>query len=301
MSKTIIVTDSNSGITQEEGKRLGIFVIPMPFTIDGKEYLEDISISQEKFFEFLEENADVKTSQPSEYYLEELWTNLLKDYETIVYIPMTSGLSGTCENAKLYAKKFNGKVVVVDNLRISVPQKISVYEAIKMIKQGKSATEIKDYLESRKDKYSIYITLSTLKYLKKGGRITPTAAAIGDMFKLKPILCSRGQKFDKFAITRTMNQAKRKMIDKIREDLESEFKEEYQEGKMAMLVAYSNIKDEALKFKEEIENEFPNMKVLYVDPLSLSIACHTGAGTLGIGICVCDYLDEKLKLKELVK
>ncbi len=290
--KTIIVTDSNSGITQEEGKNLGIFVIPMPFTIDGKEYLEEITISQEQFFELLENGADVKTSQPSEYYLEELWTELLKDYESVVYIPMTSGLSATCENAKQYAKKFDGKVLVVDNLRISAPQKISVYEAAQMVKQGKSAVEIKDYLEYRKDKYSIYIALSTLKYLRKGGRITPTAAALGDMIKLKPILSSRGQSFDKFAIAMSFSQAKKKMINKVKEDLETEFKEEYNQGKMALLIAYSKIKDEALKFKAEIEKEFPGMKVLYVDPLSLSIACHTGAGTLGIGICVCDYLDK---------
>lgn len=289
MKKVMIVTDSNSGITQEEGKKLGISVIPMPFTIDGEEYLEEISISQEKFFELLEKGADVKTSQPSQYFLEELWTDLLKDYESIVYIPMTSGLSGTCENAKRYAEKFNGKVVVVDNLRISAPQKISVYEAVELAKLGKSALEIRDYLESTKDKFSIYIALSTLKYLRKGGRITPTAAALGNMLKLKPILYTRGQSFDKYAVTRSLKQAKRIMIDKLKSELETEFKEEYSQGKMELLVAYTKIKDEALKFKEEIEKEFPNMKVLYVDPLSLSIACHTGDGALGMGICVNNY------------
>lgn len=292
MKKIAIVTDSNSGISQEEGKKLGIFVIPMPFTIDGEEYLEEISISQEQFFEMLENGADVKTSQPSEYYLEELWTNLLKEYESVLYIPMTSGLSQTCENAKRYAEKFDNRVLIVDNLRISVPQKISVYEAIEMVKLGKSASEIMEYLESTKGKYSIYITLNTLKYLKKGGRITPAAAAIGSLFKLKPILSSRGQSFDKYAVTMSFGQAKRKMIEKIKSELETEFKEEYLQGKMALLVAYSKIKDDALKFKDEIEKEFSNMKVLYVDQLSLSIACHTGAGALGIGICVCDYLNK---------
>ena len=290
MKKIAIVTDSNSGISQEEGKQLGIFVIPMPFTIDGEEYLEEISISQEEFFEKLDSGADVKTSQPSEYYLEELWTNLLKEHESVLYIPMTSGLSQTCENAKQYAKKFDGKVFVVDNLRISVPQKISVFEAMKMAEIGKSAVEIKEYLESRKDKFSIYITLATLKYLKKGGRITPAAAALGSLLKLKPVLYTRGQSFDKYAVTMSFRQAKRKMIEKIKSELETEFKEEYSQGKMALLVAYSKIKDEALNFKNEIEKEFPDMKVLYVDALSLSIACHTGAGALGIGICACDYL-----------
>lgn len=291
MKKIAIVTDSNSGITQAEGKKLGIFVIPMPFTIDGEEYLEEISISQEKFFELLEKGSDVKTSQPSQFYLEELWTDLLKEYESVVYIPMTSGLSGTCENAKQYAEKFTGKVLVVDNLRISVPQKISVYEAIEMVKLGKTALEIKDYLENTKDKFSIYITLSTLKYLCKGGRVTPTAAALGKMLKLKPILYTRGQSFEKYAVTMSFNQAKRKMIEKIKSELETEFKEAYSQGKMALLVAYTKFKDEALKFKEEIEKAFPNMKVLFADPLSLSISCHTGAGALGIGICICNYLD----------
>ena len=292
MKKIIIVTDSNSGITQEEGKALGIFVIPMPFTIDGEEFLEEISITQEKFFELLEKGADVKTSQPSQFYLEDLWTNLLKEYESVIYIPMTSGLSGTCENAKQYAKKFEGKVLVVDNLRISAPQKICVYEAVEMAKRGKSALEIKEYLERTKSKHSIYLTLTTLKYLKKGGRITPLAAAIGDILKLKPILSSRGQNFDKAAIAISMKQAKKKMMTKLKNELETEFKDEYNQGKMALLVAYTKCRDEALEFKKEIEKEFKEMKVLYVDPLSLSIACHTGAGALGMGVCICDYLDK---------
>ena len=290
MEKIAIVTDSNSGITQEEGKELGVYVIPMPFTVDGVEYLEDISITQDKFFELLENGADVTTSQPSQTCLEELWNELLKSFGQVIYIPMSSGLSATCENAKKFAKNFNGRVHVVDNLRISVPQKISVYEAARMAKDGKSVNEILEHLEKTIGKYSIYITLSVLKYLKKGGRITPAAAALGDMFKLKPILSSRGQSFDKFAVAISMGQAKKKMIERIKGELESEFKSEYEQGKMALLVAYSRFKDEGLKFAKEIEREFPTMKVLYVDPLSLSVACHTGAGALGIGICVCDYL-----------
>ena len=290
MDKIAIVTDSNSGITQEEGKNLGISVIPMPFTVDGEEYLEDISITQEKFFELLENGAEVTTSQPSQTYLEELWQNLLKDYDQIIYIPMSSGLSSTCENAKKFAEKFEGRVHVVDNLRISVPQKISVYEAVGMVKAGKSVEEILEHLERTKGKCSIYLTLTVLKYLKKGGRITPAAAAIGDMLKLKPILYTRGQSFDKFAVTLSMGQAKRKMMQQIKNELNTEFKAEYEQGKMALLVAYSKLKEEGDKFAKEIEQEFPNMKVLYVDPLSLSVACHTGAGALGIGICICDYL-----------
>ncbi|MDE7400793.1 MAG: DegV family protein [Clostridia bacterium] len=290
MEKIAIVTDSNSGITQDEGKNLGIYVIPMPFTIDGVEYLEDISITQEKFFGLLENGAEVTTSQPSQTYLEELWENLLKTYEQIIYIPMSSGLSATCENAKKFAERFNGRVHVVDNLRISVPQKISVYESVRMVKDGKSVNEILEHLENTTGKYSIYITLSVLKYLRKGGRITPAAAALGDMFKLKPILSSRGQSFDKFAVALSMGQAKKRMIQQIKNELDTEFKQEYEQGKMALLVAYSKLKEEGVKFANEIEREFPDMKVLYVDPLSLSVACHTGAGALGIGICVCDYI-----------
>ena len=290
MKQIIIVTDSNSGITQEEGKRLGVFVIPMPFTINGKEYLEEITISQERFFELLEEGADVTTSQPSEAYLEAVWRDLLKEYERVIYIPMSSGLSATCENAKKYAEQFGGRVSVADNLRISVPQKISVYEAAQMVKDGKSAEEILRHLENTKGKCSIYLTVSELRYLRKGGRITPAVAALGDMLHLKPILFTRGQSFDKFAVALSMGQAKKKMIRQIKKELLTDFKEEYEQGKMALLIAYSKIKDEAEKCRKELEQEFPNMKVLYVDALSLSVACHTGAGALGIGICVCNYL-----------
>lgn len=290
MKKTIIVTDSNSGITQDEGEKLGIFVIPMPFTIDGEEYLEDITITQEKFFKLLENGADVKTSQPSQAYLEELWNDLLRTYDQIIYIPMTSGLSSTCENAKRYAAQFDGKVTVVDNLRISVPQKISVLEAAKMAKEGKKTEEILKYLDETKGKCSIYLTVSELKYLRKGGRITPAAAAIGDMLKLKPILSTRGKSFDKFAVARLMGQAKKKMIQQIKNELATEFRAEYEQGRMALLVAYSKNREEGLAFAGEIEREFDGMKVLYVDPLSLSVACHTGAGALGIGICICNYI-----------
>ena len=290
MKKIKIMTDSNSGITQKEGEALGVFVVPMPFTIDGKEYFEEISITQEEFFTLLEQGASVTTSQPSKSFLEGAWNELLKDYESVIYIPMSSGLSATCENAKEYAKKFGGRVFVADNLRISVPQKISVYEAVQMANDGKSVEEILCHLESTKLKYSIYLTVSVLKYLKKGGRITPAAATLGDMLHLKPVLTSRGQSFDKFAIALSLSQAKKKMIQQIKKELKEEFKSEYEQGKIALLVAYSKIRDEAEKFKGEIEAEFTNLKVIYTDPLSLSVACHTGAGALGMGICVCNYL-----------
>lgn len=292
MNKVKIITDSNSGLTQAEAKELDIFVIPMPFTINDQEYLEEISISQDEFYALLEQNAEVKTSQPSQYYLEELWTDLLKVNDELVYIPMMSGLSGTCENATRYAENFGGKVQVVDNARISVTQKESVYEAIALAKQNKSASEIKEYLESTGSKASIYIVPNVLKYLKKGGRISPAAATIGDMIKLKPILYTRGQKFEKFAIALSLPQAKKKMINQIKEELNTEFATEYQQGKMVVSVAHTQNETEALKFKEEILASIPNIRVRFVDRLSLSVSCHIGPGALAIAMCVDNFWDD---------
>lgn len=291
MSKIKIITDSNSGILQSEAEKLGIFVIPMPFTVNGEEYLEEISMTQDEFFEHLAADADVKTSQPSKIYLEELWTDLLKDYDELLYIPMSSGLSNTCENATAYAEAFGGRVFVADNLRISVTQKESVFEAIAMVKAGKRAAEIKDYLEQTAKKASIYIMLSVLKYLKKGGRISPAAATIGDAMKLKPILYTRGGKFEKYAIVLTVNQAKKKMLEKIKREMETEFKEEYDAGKMTVSVAHTRNAEEAAAFAEEIKAEIPKARFRFVDPLSLSVACHIGAGSLAIAISVDNYLD----------
>lgn len=284
MQDTLILTDSNSGILQQEGRDQGIYVIPMPFTVNGEEYLEEISMSQEQFFDALQNDADVKTSQPSEFYLEDLWTTLLKDYKDIIYIPMSGGLSATCANAKTYAEKFDGRVHVVDNKRISITQKLSVFEANAMVKRGVPVREILDYLDKTKSKASIYLTVSVLKYLKKGGRLSPAAAAIGDMLKIKPILCTRGDSFEKFAMTVSMGQARKKMLKQLRAELEGEFAEEYKQGKMVFSIAHTAIPDEAARTKAEIEREFPDMKVLFVDNLSLSVACHTGPGALGIGL-----------------
>lgn len=284
MQDTLILTDSNSGILQQEGRDQGIYVIPMPFTVNGEEYLEEISMSQEQFFDALQNDADVKTSQPSEFYLEDLWTTLLKDYKDIIYIPMSGGLSATCANAKTYAEKFDGRVHVVDNKRISITQKLSVLEANAMVKRGVPVREILDYLDKTQSKASIYLTVSVLKYLKKGGRLSPAAAAIGDMLKIKPILYTRGDSFEKSAMTVSMGQARKKMLKQLRAELEGEFAEEYKQGKMVFSIAHTAIPDEAARTKAEIEREFPDMKVLFVDNLSLSVACHTGPGALGIGL-----------------
>ncbi len=296
MNKVKIMTDSNSGISPKEAEKLGVFLVPMPFTINDEDYLEDITITRDKFFEMLANNAEVKTSQPSQYYLEETWTNLLKDYDEVVFIPMMSGLSGTCENAKRYAEAFEGKVHVVDNARISVTQKESVLEAVVLAKQGKTGAEIKEYLESTGKKSSIYIMLNVLKYLKKGGRISPAAATIGDMIKLKPILYTRGDKFEKFAIALSVGQGKKKMIQQIKTELETEFKEDYEQGKMIIDVAHTQNFEEAEKFRDEIIASIPNVKFRFIDPLSLSVSCHIGPGSLAIAICVNNYIDETAKL-----
>ncbi|MBS7401554.1 MAG: DegV family protein [Eubacteriales bacterium] len=291
MKSIVVVTDSSSGITPAEAKEMGVAVVPIPFTIDGEEYLENVTIEAPRFFEMLSTTNHVGTSQPSRQTLDDIWSPLLKEYEHIIYLPITSGLSGSCMNAMEYAKQYNGRVHVVDNQRISAPLKISVYEAAKMAEQGKTVDEIIQYLTTTQSKSSIYITLSTMKYLRKGGRVTPAAAVLGDMFKLKPILYTRGQNFDKKAIALTMQQAKKKMMDFIKHELNTEFKEYYDQGKMALLIAHTAIPEtEIEKFKTEITAEFPGMKILYADPLCLAIACHTGPGTLGFGTCVCDYL-----------
>ena len=289
MKKIVIVTDSSSGITQAEAKANGIVVVPIPFTIDGKEYLEDKTITAPKFFEMIAKTDNVSTSQTSRFTLEETWNKLLEEYEHIIYIPITSGLSGACHNAIQYAKQYDGRVSVIDNLRISVALKVCVYEAAKMAEQGKSVEEIVNYLYETKDKFSIYLTLTTLKYLRKGGRITPAAAMIGDMLRLKPILYTRGQNFDKTEMVLTLAQAKKKMMAEIKKELQTEFKTEYEQGKMVLFVAHTALPDNELqKFKTEISNEFPNMKILYVDPLCLAVGCHTGPGALGFGTAICD-------------
>ena len=289
MAKVRIITDSNSGIKQNEKEELGINVVPMPFTINGEEHLEDINITQKQFYEYLASSAEVMTSQPSRNYLEELWQSEINDYDEIVYIPMSSGLSGTCENAKLYAQDFGDKVEVVDNKRISVTQKESVFEAISLAQSGKSAKEIKDYLESTKDKSSIYIMLAELKYLKRGGRLSRAVAVLGDMLKLKPVLTSRGDKFEKYAVAFTLEQAKSRMIQAVKKDLETEFREEYDKGLMTISVAHTNSEELALKFKADIEKAIPNLKVHFVDPLSLSVSCHIGPGSLAVALAINSF------------
>ncbi len=282
MNKIRIVTDSNSGITQEEAKKLGVFVVPMPFLINGEEYYEDINLTQEQFYVHLRGDASVSTSQPSIASVTELWDELLKEDCEIVHIPMSSGLSETCHTAQSLAKEYNGKVHVVDNQRISVTQKQSVLDALKLAENGISASQIKEILEQTKRDSSIYIALDTLKYLKKGGRLTPAAALIGSILRIKPVLQIQGEKLDAFKKVLSLKQAKQEMIGAIKHDLSTRFAQFRANGEMTLSVAHTDNFAEADTFRKELEQLFPDVPVLFVDPLSLSVSCHIGPGALAV-------------------
>lgn len=277
MKKIAIVTDSNSGITQAQAKCLGIEVIPMPFFIDGKLYLEDITLTQEEFYQHLTQDSDISTSQPAPGEIMELWDRLLEEYEEIVHIPMSSGLSSSCETAMALAVDYDGRVRVVNNQRISVTQRQSVLDAMELAAEGKSAVEIQERLEEEKLDASIYITVDTLKYLKKGGRITAAAAAIGTVLNLKPVLQIQGEKLDAFAKVRGWKQAKKAMLDALEKDIEERFGKE----KVYLQAAYTCSEEDAAKWKEEIESRFPGYEV-HMDKLSLSVACHIGPGAMAV-------------------
>ena len=283
MKKIAVVTDSNSGITQEEAQKMGIYVLPMPFTIDGNEYFEGINLTQEEFYEKLKGDADIATSQPSPHSILELWEKLLAEYDEIVHIPMSSGLSGSCQTAAALAADYEDRVFVVNNHRISVTQRRSVETALDLVETGKDGREIREYLEQIGMDASIYITVATLKYLKKGGRLTPAVAAIGTMLRLKPVLTIQGEKLDSCAKARTMHQAKQIMMDHIREDIETRFGG-VEAHKVQLDIAHTHNEEEAMKFREEVEKEFPGYQVGFVDPLSLSVSCHLGDGALALAI-----------------
>lgn len=275
-----VVTDSNSGITQAQGKDLGITVLPMPFMIDGKEYFEDISLTQQEFYEQMAGDKDISTSQPSPESLLELWDRLLEEYDEIVHIPMSSGLSGSCQTALALAEDYEGRVQVVNNHRISVTQRQSALDAARLAEKGVSAAQIKEELERNGPESTIYITVDTLKYLKKGGRITPAAAALGTLLRLKPVLTIQGEKLDAYSKARTMKQAKAMMLSAIRHDLETRWDDK--DGKKSHLeIAHTNSEEAALQLKEELQEVYPDTDI-HVDPLSLSVACHIGPGALAI-------------------
>jgi DegV family protein with EDD domain len=286
MKKVTVMTDSNSGITQSEGNKLGIKVVPMPFTIDGEEYYEDINLTQEGFYEKLKSGANVSTSQPSIAYVSSIWDELLTEYDEVVYIPMSSGLSKSCDAATLEAKaNYAGKVYVVNNQRISVTQRQTVLEAIKMASNGLTGAEIQAKLEDQKMNSDIFIMVDTLTYLKKGGRITPAAAAAGQLLKIKPILQIKGEKLDKYRMmNRTVSNAKRIMIDAAKESMEALKQIDGNDDNVVINLAYTGTDTSlVLEFLNEVKEEFPT-KDIYLAPLSLSVSCHIGDGALAITI-----------------
>lgn len=279
--KTAIVTDSNSGITQAQAKELGIFVLPMPFMIDGAEYFEDINLTQEQFYEKLKNDSDISTSQPTPEAVMRLWDRILKEYDEIVHIPMSSGLSSSCETAMMLAEDYGGRVQVVDNQRISTTQRQSAIDALTLAEKGMGAAQIKDILLRTKFDSTIYIMLDTLKYLKKGGRITPAAAALGTLLRLKPVLTIQGEKLDAFSKARTIKQAKSTMIAAITRDMAERFGDTTGENTRICVVHTEN-RAAAEELRDEIRAQFPKTGDIYIDCLSLSVSCHIGPGSLAV-------------------
>lgn len=280
MSRVAIITDSNSGITQAEAKEMGIIVIPMPFYIDEKMFYEDIDLTQEQFYEKLRSDCKIKTSMPLVGNVTDTWDEVLKEYDEIVYIPMSSGLSSSCSTAIMLAEDYDGRVEVIDNQRISVTQRQSVLDAMELAAAGKSAAEIRQILVDAKFDSSIYIMLDTLYYLKKGGRITPAAAALGTLLKLKPVLQIQGEKLDAFAKARTSKQGKNIMIETMKKDFAERFHDA--DGRnMNLEIAYTYDREAAEAFKAEVQEAFPDNEIV-MNPLSLSVSCHIGPGALAI-------------------
>lgn len=279
MSKIAVITDSNSGITFEEAKELGVRVVPMPFLIDGETYFEEISLSQEDFYKHLGDNVDISTSQPSPEDVMKIWEEALEEADSVVYIPMSSGLSGSCQTAVMLSDDYDGRVQVVDNQRISVTQRQSVLDALELVNAGWEASDIKEYLEKVKLESSIYIMLDTLKYLRKGGRITPAAAALGSALRLKPVLQIQGDKLDAFTIARTKKQGVSKMLQAIEDDINNRFGGMDNIENIHLEIAHTQNEAAAQELKQTVMEKFGVTKV-DVSPLSLSVSCHIGPGSL---------------------
>ncbi|MGN0804524.1 MAG: DegV family protein [Candidatus Coproplasma sp.] len=290
--KTAIVTDSNCGITVDYAKQLGIEIQPTPVLVNGEQHFEEEGFTQEQFYEGLtSDETMVATSQPNPYDVAERWRRLLKTYDNIIYLPLSSGLSATALTIKKMAEtepEFIGKVYALDNHRVSITQKQTVFDSLKMLEEGKSAKEVYDYLNETAKISSIYIAVGTLKFLKKSGRLTPAVAAIGTLLKIKPVLQIQGEVLDKYAQVRKMSDAKKTMIEALKNDLEGRFKPYRDQGKMALGVAHTQNFEEAEKFAEELKCAFPDCEVKFVDPLSLSVAVHIGPGALACG-CFIKY------------
>lgn len=283
MEKTAIMTDTNSGITPQVAENNGIFLLKMPFTVDGEEYTEYGELPYEEFFCKLDSGAEVSTSQPSPGSLIEMWEDILQSHDTVLYLPMSSGLSGTCETAKALAADFDGKVIVIDNKRISVTLYSAVFNALKLSKSGMTATQIAEKLENDGSRQSVYVSVNTLEHLKKSGRVTAAGAAIGTLLGIKPVLQIQGGKLDAFKKVRGMKSAMDAMLDAIENDRKTRFNGE----KVQIRAAYSGDLETGKEWQAEVAKRFPDLEI-GLDALPISISCHVGGGALGIGLSVIE-------------
>lgn len=286
--KTAIMTDTNSGINKKEADELGIFLLPMPVIVKDKTYLEGIDISLGEMYEIMEDGIETSTSQPSPGSLMEMWDDILEEYDEVVHIPMTSGLSGSCENARGLARGYKGRVIVVDNHRISVPQRESVLEAKKMADMGKNGQEIAEYLEESGKDSSIYITVSDLKYLQRSGRLGSTSAFLGSLLNIKPILTIQGEKIDAFAKCRGIKLCERKMIEALENDINDRFKDVPKENIQVVIAGTLKEQDEIDEWTKAVQEAFPYSRVYY-NALPCSILSHAGPGCKGLGAVVKKY------------
>lgn len=289
--RTAVMTDSNSGITKIEAEEMGIFLIAMPVIIDGETHFEGQDLTQEGFYQSLINGKDISTSQPAPGFVMEMWNQILESgYDQVVYIPMSSGLSNSCETAVSLSREFDGKVCVVDNHQISIPMRESVLDAVDMAKDGKSAEEIRRKLEDSAYDSSIYIAVDTLEFLKKGGRITPAGAALGAVFNVKPILTIQGEKLDAYAKVRGMKKCRHKMIEAVKKDLNTRF-QSVDRSRIVIGTAGAGLsREEEEQWKNEVAEAFPQIEVYY-NPLAVCIGCHVGPGAMGMGICVKNRRD----------
>ena len=279
MQRIGIITDTNSGMTEQEARQCGVVLMPMPFTVNGRNYVENVNMSYMEFFECLAGGASVATSQPSPQDVASCWEKALEEYDRLIYIPMSSALSSSCQSARLFAEDYDGRVLVVDNHRISISQKQSVYDALKWRDAGLSAEEIQQKLLDTALDASIYLTVDNLKYLKRGGRITPSVAAIGTVLNIKPVLTIQGGKLDTYKKVRGLHAAQNTMLEAIRNDLNTRFAD----TPMLLRTAYTGDADVGRVWNTQVQQRFPEYEVTG-DPLPISIACHVGPGVLALGL-----------------
>ena len=284
--KTAVLIDSNAGIKRDEAKKLGIYLISTPIIIDGKVFFEEENLTQEQFYGALESDKDITSSMPSPGDVMDLWNQLLKEYDEVVYIPLSSGLSNSCHTAIQLSDEYDGKVQVVDDHRISVTMRQSALDAKWMADNGKSAKEIKEALEKNAYNSAIYLTVEDLKYLKKGGRVTPAAAALGAVLNIKPVLATKGGKFDAVEKVRGMKRSIAKLLDYTEQTLDKLIeKNNVSQIRIGVAGTFTN-REDADNWYNMVKERFVDIENIYYDPLSLVVAVHTGPNAAGIGISV---------------